>query len=137
MPNENRFLRLKRLRALLWYAAGGKCRICGCDLPDDFAADHIIPYLVSKSTNFHEMQVLCHKCNRDKGAMQLRKHQEEMLQICDQIKAGVSSVRIIIASVTPGGGKSLLPVIAAARLIPTVADAICWIAPRQSLQKQA
>lgn len=69
--------------------------------------------------------------------MELRKHQADMLQICDQIKAGVSSVRTIIASVTPGGGKSVLPVIAAARLIPTVADAICWIAPRQSLQKQA
>ncbi|MBN3924390.1 DEAD/DEAH box helicase family protein [Nostoc sp. NMS4] len=69
--------------------------------------------------------------------MQLRKHQADMLQICEQIRAEVSSVRTIIVSVTPGGGKSFLPVIAAARLIPTVADAICWIAPRQSLQKQA
>lgn len=137
MSNEKRFLRSKRLRALLWYTAGGKCQRCGCDLLDNFAADHIIPYSVSKQTNFHEMQVLCHKCNREKGAMQLRKHQEEMLQICDQIKAGVISFRTIVASVTPGGGKSLLPVIAAARLIPKVADAVCWIAPRESLQKQA
>jgi superfamily II DNA or RNA helicase len=83
------------------------------------------------------MQVLCHKCNREKGAMELRRHQLEMLQICDQIKAGISDVRTIIASVTPGGGKSLLPVIAAARLIPTIADAICWIAPRDALRKQA
>lgn len=137
MPNEKRFLRSKRLRALLWYTAGGKCQRCGCELPDNFDADHVIPYSICKQTNFHEMQVLCEKCNREKGAMHLRKHQLEMLQICDQIKAGVSSVKTIIASVTPGGGKSLLPVIAAARLIPTVADAICWIAPRQSLQKQA
>lgn len=137
MPNNNRFLRSKRLRALLWYTAGGKCQRCGCDLPNDFAADHIIPYSVSKRTNFHEMQVLCHKCNREKGAMELRRHQLEMLQICDQIKAGISDVRTIIASVTPGGGKSLLPVIAAARLIPTIADAICWIAPRDALRKQA
>jgi superfamily II DNA or RNA helicase len=137
MPNNNRFLRSKRLRALLWYTAGGKCQRCGCDLPDDFAADHIIPYSVSKRTNFHEMQVLCHKCNREKGAMELRKHQLEMLQICDQIKAGISDVRTIIASVTPGGGKSLLPVIAAARLIAIIADAICWIAPRDALRKQA
>lgn len=136
MSNEKRFLRSKRLRALLWYTAGGKCQRCSCDLLDNFAADHIIPYSVSKQTNFHEMQVLCHKCNREKGAMQLRKHQEEMLQICDQIKAGVISFRTIVASVTPGGGKSLLPVIAAARLIPKVADAVCWIAPRESLQKQ-
>jgi superfamily II DNA or RNA helicase len=137
MSKQNRFLRSKRLRALLWYTAGGKCQRCGCYLPDDFAADHIIPYSVSKRTNFHQMQVLCHKCNMEKGAMQLRKHQADMLQICDQIKAGISDVRTIIASVTPGGGKSLLPVIAAARLIPTVADAICWIAPRDALRKQA
>lgn len=137
MTHEKRFLRSKRLRALLWYTAGGKCQRCGCELPDNFAANHIIPYSISKRTNFHEMQVLCEKCNREKGAMQLRKHQEAMLQICNQIKAEVSSVRTIIASVTPGGGKSLLPVIAAARLIPKVADAICWIAPRESLQKQA
>lgn len=70
-------------------------------------------------------------------AMKLRKHQAEMLQICDQIRAGVSRVRMIVASVTPGGGKSYLPVIAAARLIPTVADAICWVVPRHSLQVQA
>lgn len=137
MPEQNRFLRSKRLRAMLWYNAGGKCPRCGCNLPDDFAADHVIPYSASKQTNFHQMQALCHKCNREKGAMQLRKHQADMLQICEQIKAGVSSVRTIIVSVTPGGGKSFLPVIAAARLIPTVADAICWIAPRQSLQQQA
>ncbi|MEH1921455.1 DEAD/DEAH box helicase family protein [Nostoc sp.] len=137
MPKQNRFLRSKRLRALLWYGAGGKCPRCGCQLLDDFAADHVIPYSISKQTNFHQMQALCHKCNREKGAMQLRKHQTDMLQICEQIKAEVSSVRTIIVSVTPGGGKSFLPVIAAARLIPTVADAICWIAPRQSLQKQA
>ncbi len=137
MSDKNRVLRSKRLRALLWYSAGGKCQRCGCDLPDDFEADHTIPYCVIKRTNFQEMQVLCQKCNREKGTMQLRKHQEEMLQICDQIKAGVSSARTIIASVTPGGGKSLLPVIAATRLIPTIADAICWVAPRQSLQEQA
>ncbi len=137
MPNNNRFLRSKRLRALLWYTAGGKCQRCGCELPNEFAADHVVPYSVSKRTNFHEMQVLCHKCNREKGAMSLRKHQLEMLQICDQIKAGISDVRTIIASVTPGGGKSVLPVIAAARLIPIIADAICWIAPRDALRKQA
>lgn len=39
---------------------------------------------------------------------------------------------------TPGGGKSLLPVIAAARLIEAgVVDRICWIVPRDSLRMQA
>ena len=39
---------------------------------------------------------------------------------------------------TPGGGKSLLPVITAARLIAAgVVDRICWVVPRDSLRLQA
>ena len=39
---------------------------------------------------------------------------------------------------TPGRGKSLLPVIAAARLIAAgVVDRVCWIVPRDSLRLQA
>ena len=76
----------------------------------------------------------------------LRKHQAEFYQICKRIKAG-EQIQKIIMLVTPGGGKSLIPVIAAANLIPnrnsgnifhgTIADAICWVVPRLNLQKQA
>ena len=39
---------------------------------------------------------------------------------------------------TPGGGKSLLPVIAAARLMAAgVVERVCWIVPRDSLRLQA
>ena len=39
---------------------------------------------------------------------------------------------------TPGGGKSVLPLIAAARLIEAgLADRVCWIVPRDSLRLQA
>lgn len=67
--------------------------------------------------------------------MNLRKHQAEMIEICNQIRNG-AKIRNIYALVTPGGGKSALPVIAGSILIPKVADAICWIAPRTALQKQ-
>jgi len=63
-----RTLRSKKLRALLYYAAEGKCQICGCDLPDDWEADHIEPFSVTKRTNVFEMQALCPPCNREKGA---------------------------------------------------------------------
>lgn len=44
----------------------------------------------------------------------------------------------ILAAVTPGGGKSLLPVIAAARLIAAGAiERVCWVVPRDSLRLQA
>lgn len=39
---------------------------------------------------------------------------------------------------TPGGGKSVLPLIAASRLIEAgIADRVCWIVPRDSLRLQA
>ena len=38
----------------------------------------------------------------------------------------------ILATVTPGGGKSLLPVIAA-----DVVQRVCWVVPRDSLRLQA
>ncbi|MCL1470977.1 DEAD/DEAH box helicase family protein [Argonema antarcticum] len=168
MPKESRFLRSKKLRAALWYAADGKCQWCGCDLPSDWHADHTERWAETKRTNVHEMEALCPKChykktgeeNRNmtsaiqlelfeqppKEPLNLRKHQAEFLQICKLIKAG-TAVKKIILLVTPGGGKSLIPVIAAAQLLPnraagggfheTIADAICWVVPRLNLQKQA
>ncbi|MGU3537993.1 DEAD/DEAH box helicase [Methylobacterium sp. A54F] len=44
----------------------------------------------------------------------------------------------ILAAVTPGGGKSLLPVIAASRLIAAgLVDRVVWVVPRDSLRLQA
>ena len=49
-----------------------------------------------------------------------------------------TGVTDILAAVTPGGGKSLLPVIAAARLIEAgQVERICWVVPRDSLRLQA
>ncbi|QSJ15662.1 DEAD/DEAH box helicase family protein [Nostoc sp. UHCC 0702] len=167
MVKESRFLRSKRLRASLWYAADGKCQLCGCDMPSDWHADHIVRWAETYRTNVHEMQALCPQCHYTKTAQEnrkmttakqldlfsqpshqqlnLRKHQAEFLEICKLIKAG-QPIKKILMLVTPGGGKSLIPVIAAAQLIPnqpfkggfygTIADAICWIVPRKNLQRQ-
>ena len=54
------------------------------------------------------------------------------------IASGSTDVRDILAAVTPGGGKSLLPVLAAASLIKAgLIDRVCWIVPRDSLRLQA
>ena len=64
-----------------------------------------------------------------------RKHQIEMERTIDDIIDG-RPTKYILAMVTPGGGKSALPMIAG-RLIRTgMADKICWVAPRTSLQVQ-
>ena len=69
---------------------------------------------------------------------QLRTHQQALDTIVCGIATGESPVRDILAAVTPGGGKSLLPVIAAARMIVAgVVDRVCWIVPRESLRLQA
>jgi superfamily II DNA or RNA helicase len=67
--------------------------------------------------------------------MTLRKHQSEIVDVCRGILSG-KPVREIILSVTPGGGKSFIPVIAAENLIPAIADKICWVVPRDSLKYQ-
>ena len=65
----------------------------------------------------------------------LRKHQKEFQQAIDGIIAG-SGVRQILVHVTPGGGKSALPLIAGKLITAGLADAICWVTPRKSLQDQ-
>jgi len=74
--------------------------------------------------------------------MILRKHQAATVEACRDILAG-APITEIIESVTPGGGKSFVPVILAENLIPAnidqtrlIADRICWIVPRNSLKYQ-
>ncbi len=58
--------------------------------------------------------------------------------VADAIAGGRTDARDILAAVTPGGGKSLLPVLAAARLVAAgVVDRVCWVVPRDSLRLQA
>ena len=69
----------------------------------------------------------------------LRTHQRQLAGIVQAIASGeAAGLRDILAAVTPGGGKSLLPVIAAARLVAAgIVDRVCWIVPRDSLRLQA
>lgn len=67
--------------------------------------------------------------------MQLRKHQKALVDICGEILQN-RKINLIIASVTPGGGKSAMPVIIADNLIPAIADRICWVVPRNNLKIQ-
>ncbi len=59
-----------------------------------------------------------------------------MIAITDGIIAG-SGVENIIVKATPGSGKSSLPIITGKLITAGLADGICWICPRMSLQDQA
>lgn len=131
-----RTLRSKKLRSLLYYSQSGKCANCGCDLPDDWHADHIIPYVVTHRTNAHEMQALCPTCNWEKGSKMLRKHQAEIQKIAKDIRTGIQKVGNILAQVTPGGGKSAIAMIMAKELAEPLGYKICWVVPRDALRSQ-
>ena len=69
----------------------------------------------------------------------LRTHQRRVAGIVAAVASGeADGVRDILAAVTPGGGKSLLPVIAAQALVAAgVVERVCWVVPRDSLRLQA
>jgi superfamily II DNA or RNA helicase len=127
----------KAMRIALWIAADGRCQICGDPLPENWHADHIVPWSVHRETNVHEMQALCPKCNLRKGSthMKFRDFQAEFDGLVR--RQAEENIKTIVANVTPGGGKSLLPVIAGMHLIPSVADKILWVVPRNNLRTQA
>jgi len=64
-----------------------------------------------------------------------RKHQKEMIRIVDKTING-GSIKTIIIHATPGAGKSILPIIAGKLIIAGLADALCWVCPRKTLQNQ-
>ncbi|MGV7032857.1 DEAD/DEAH box helicase [Methylobacterium symbioticum] len=69
----------------------------------------------------------------------LRSHQRTLRDLVAAIARGeAAAVTDILAAVTPGGGKSLLPVIAAAELIAAGrVERVVWVVPRDSLRLQA
>lgn len=66
----------------------------------------------------------------------LRSHQAATLRIAQDIAAG-APIRRIYEAVTPGGGKSALPGILSDVLMPSIADRLLWVVPRNSLREQA
>lgn len=140
-----RFLRSKRLRNLLYLSQGGLCSICGQSLPDDWHADHVVPYSITRDTNIFDMQALCPPCNIQKGSEMpvenltkpaWRSHQAAFADAVDHFSSGAGPQNVLVTA-CPGAGKSALPVIAAAKLIGQgMADRIVWLVPRVSLVDQ-
>lgn len=134
----DRYLKRKRARALLYYACGGQCAICGDSLPEDWHADHIKPYREGGETTVHNMQPTCPDCNLQKSdsTMKLRRHQSDLNTIIERkIQGGLQQVDSVLAHVVPGGGKSLLPPIIS-KYAHHLNGKLCWIVPRVKLMEQ-
>jgi superfamily II DNA or RNA helicase len=136
-----RLLRSKRDRALLWYAAGGRCQQCGRPLLEAWHADHVVPWRLTHRTNVHEMQALCPSCNLQKGGRmpdewKPRSFQKAFERLVRDLASGALPWRVLYCAITPGGGKGTLPPILT-RLLPTIGDKLCWATPRVTLASQA
>lgn len=99
----SRTLRSKKLRAVLYRFANGKCQICGKQLGEDWHADHVVPWSVTKRTNVHEMQALCVHCNVVKGGKMeinldnMRPGQKRaVLTITKRVAAGETHTSIVL-----------------------------------------
>src|SRR3954454_15553691 len=73
------------------------------------------------------------------AARPLRTHQRQVFGLMAAIAAGeATGITDVLAAVTPGGGKSLLPVITGSQLIRAgVVERVCWVVPRDRLRLQA
>jgi len=129
-----RFLRSKKLRGILYRAADGKCQVCGCSLPEDWHADHIVPWCHTGETNVHEMQALCPQCNLKKGKTmenELRKWQTEAWKRCERAE------RDFFVEATPGAGKTTFGChIAKKKLDYGVAARVIIVVPTTALKSQ-
>lgn len=135
-----RTLRSKSARGALWYAADGRCQLCGGELGAEWQADHTIAWSMNKRTNVNDMWALCGPCNRRKGSMGLRAHQAELVELLQQIEAGREPLPTFIGChVCCGGGKQALAGICAHYLIEVIkaADRVCWVTPNGTLRAQA
>ena len=56
----------QNIKDKVWNRDGGKCVQCGSNEKIEF--DHIIPFSKGGSNTYRNLQILCEKCNRSKGA---------------------------------------------------------------------
>lgn len=69
--------------------------------------------------------------------MKLRKHQQECVDYFASVAAGQEQLKSVLMDVTPGGGKSLIPLLAFHELHQAdLIDRVAWFVPRESLQEQ-
>jgi len=59
-------------RDLLAILQDFRCAICGCDLPDQFECDHLVPFSKGGPTTLQNLQALCPNCHSKKTRAQAR-----------------------------------------------------------------
>lgn len=96
----------------LYWVANGRCECCAINLPHDWHADHVQPFVSGGQTDVVNGQALCPACNLKKGIrpmikqwphkIELRTWQQEFL---DKYHARNKENFLLVA--TPGAGKTI------------------------------
>jgi 5-methylcytosine-specific restriction endonuclease McrA len=61
-----RRLATRTQRNLLAIFQDCRCAICGCELPDCFECDHLVPFSKGGQTTLENLQALCPNCHLGK-----------------------------------------------------------------------
>lgn len=126
----------------LYYAAEGRCQMCGTALGPDWHADHKVAWSKNGPTTTSNGQALCPDCNRRKGAKTMyndtfkpRRFQSDVITaVLDGINFGRPTT-VVMAS--PGSGKTLAYQAVATELYRAgVAPLVAVYTPRLALAQQ-
>ncbi len=66
-PNKNKSRISKTLKARVYKRDNYTCVKCGNNSKNYLTLDHIVPRVYGGKNNYHNLQVLCDKCNNEKG----------------------------------------------------------------------
>jgi len=131
----------QRQRKILLWMAGGKCRLCGKNLEQNFHADHVKPYSKGGQTVFRNGQALCPSCNTSKGnkymKTKLRPWQSEALQKSVDWLLKKRIDRHFVINAAPGSGKTIAASAIAKELFERdEIDRVIVLAPRAEVVNQ-
>jgi len=130
---EDRCLRSKKLRSVLFRNSDGRCSSCGCELQSGWHADHKIPFKITQVTNVNDMQAMCPTCNLKKGAsvFELREWQKKASKAVDRCESD------FFVEATPGAGKTSFAAWTAKQKLTTGSvNVIIVVVPTLSLKEQ-
>lgn len=140
----------KSEKVSLYLAANGACELCGCELPSNWHADHILPWSLGGETSLLNGAALCPTCNLRKSnkmsdfylpkGLDLRKWQSEFLEdffTQTLTRDAEHSCPNFLLVATPGAGKTVAQLTVAYNLLKLgIVDWIVICVPTDHLRNQ-
>lgn len=132
----------RKQKEALYQLAGGKCQICGDDLPDNWHADHSYPFALGGETDVINGMALCPRCNQRKGkkTMYIEWSKQYELRVWQQAfidEYEVKQLENFLLVATPGAGKTVASLKVAHSLLNSgIVKQIVIVCPTDHLRNQ-